>query len=129
MKKYLFVLLVMTFTILKKGHSQTTDSIVNALLAINEADYIGKPLDSIIAKLPPGYIRMKVFPSGHQYTARCINVLYPNRVWIDLHVSEFTHMNPRNDNKAWDITLMRKEKLYKTVIYKRRDCYRNCDVY
>lgn len=111
-----------------KLHCQSTDSRVNALMAINESHYIGKPLDSIIAVLPAGYIEMKIIASTHRYTARKIRVKYANEVWIELHVREFTHMNPRDENRIWNITLMRKEKLYKTVIYKHTECFRNCDV-
>lgn len=128
MKKFIIAFLATMAGLLSKGYSQTSDSTINALLAIDENQFIDKPLDSIISKLPSGYIRIKVYAGGHQYTARCLNVLYPNQVWIDLHVRDFSHINPRNDNKTWDITLMRKEKLYKTVIYKHTECFRNCDV-
>lgn len=128
MTKYIIAIIII-FSFQFKGFSQTSDSTVNALLAMNETDYINKPLDSIIAHLPPGYIRIKVHASTHYYTVRCLNILYPNEVWIDLHVREFTHINPRNDNRDWNISLLRKEKLYKTVIYKHIVCYRNCDVY
>lgn len=129
MKKYIFLLIVTVAFISKQSSSQTTDSTVNALLAIDESQFINKPLDSIIAVLPSGYISMKIYSGGHQYTARCLSLLYPNRVWIDLHVRSFTHMSPVDTNKVWNISQMRQENLYKTVIYKHNTCYRNCDTH
>lgn len=128
MRKVIFIVTITLISTLQKTSAQTSDTTLNALLAIDENQFIGKPVDSIMAALPSGYIQIKIFAGGHQYTARKIGVMYPNRVWVELHVREFTHMNPRNDNKAWDIALMRKEKLYKTVIYKSVDCFRNCDI-
>lgn len=125
----MFLLIITVAFISKQSSSQTTDSTVNALLAIDESQFINKPLDSIIAVLPSGYIQIRIFSGGHLYTARKIGVLYPNRVWIDLHVREFTNMNPVDTNRIWDITLMRREKLYRTAIYKHNTCYRNCDTH
>lgn len=113
---------------MKYSNCQTPDSTVNALLAVNETFYINKPLDSIIAVLPSGYIEMKIVSGGHRYTARKLRLRYANEVWIELHVREFTNMNPVDTNRTWNITLMRKEKLYKTAIYKHNSCYRNCDL-
>lgn len=128
MKKYLLITLILLFSFTQKTLAQTTDSLVNKILAIDESQYVNKPLDSIIAVLPPGYIRLKIYSLGHN-TARCLNVLYPNRVWVDLHVREYTNMNPVDPNRVWNITLMRREKLYKMVVRKHNDCYRNCDTY
>jgi len=127
--KKLFLLIIVFSSLSKRSSSQTADTTVNALLAIDESHFINKPLDSIMAVLPPGYIQIRIFSGGHQYTARKIGVLYPNRVWIDLHVREFTNMNPVDTNRVWDITLMRREKLFRTAIYKHNTCYTNCDTH
>src|SRR5688572_2742498 len=103
MKKYIFLMIVSLSCYLQKASSQTTDPTVNALLAIDENLFINKPLDSIIAVLPPGYIRLKIYNGGHLYTARCLNVLYPNDVWIDLHVRQFNFMTPVDPNRIWDL--------------------------
>lgn len=123
----IFVLFsLMTILSSEKATAQTQDSTLNALLAINETLFINKPLDSLIYVLPSDSIEMKIF--GHSKTARKVSILYPNRVWIELHVREFTHMNPADPNRVWNISQMRKEKLFKTVIYQKNTCYRNCDV-
>ncbi|MBL7729615.1 MAG: hypothetical protein JNM88_00440 [Chitinophagaceae bacterium] len=129
MRKYVLFFALIFSLLSERAFSQTSDSTVNALLAIDEGQFINKPLDSIIALLPPGYIDIRIIHGGHRYTARKLKFLYPNRVWIDLHVREFNFMNPLDTSQVWNITLMRKEKLYKTVIYKHVNCYRNCDVY
>ncbi|HEY0750086.1 MAG TPA: hypothetical protein VGD26_02955 [Chitinophagaceae bacterium] len=126
MKNILSVLVVSLFLFAKTTVAQTSDSIVNALLAINESQYINKPLDSIISVLPSGYTSMKIY--GSRNTARALMVTYPNKVWIELHVREFTHMNPEDRTWTWNQTLMKKEKLYKSLIQKKDTCYRNCDI-
>ncbi|MFD2918180.1 hypothetical protein ACFS6H_00585 [Terrimonas rubra] len=108
--------------------SKAQSPVVDSLMAINEISYIGKPLDSLITKLPTGYI--KIFVRGlFLQKARCITVQYPGWIWIDLHVREFTHMNPIDNNGVWDINLMRKEKLYGIAIYNDINCLKNCDMH
>ncbi len=126
MGKYFTLIIILSLFFSDSTKAQTSDSTLNALLAIDESQFIGKPLDSIIAVLPQGYIEMRIF--GIRNTARKINILYPNRVWIELHVREFSYMEQRDVNRVWNMTLMRKEKLYRTVIYKHLECYRNCDI-
>lgn len=128
MKKYIFLILILTVSFANQSKGQTSDSTVNSLLAINENQYINKPLDSIINILPSGYNQIKIFSGGHLYTARKVRLRYPNEVYIELHVRHFTHMNPVDTNRVWDISLMRQENLYRTVIYKNNTCYRNCDI-
>lgn len=116
------------FVLLFSKSSKAQNSVVDSLMAINEISYIGKPLDSLIAKLPAGYI--KIFVRGlFLQKARCITVQYPGWIWIDLHVREFTHMNPVDSNGVWDINLMRKEKLYGIAIYNDINCLKNCDMH
>ncbi len=127
MKRVVLVVLVVTGSLVVLA--QTPDSIANKLIAMDETAFIGKPLDSIIAYLPAGYDQLKIISGGHQYTARYLRLRYPGKVYIELHVREFQFMNPVDRNRVWNINLMRKEKLFKTVIYKHTDCYRNCDVW
>ena len=127
MRKFLIISIVFSLFYSKKVAAQ--DSTLTSLLLINENAFIGKPLDSIINHLPPGYIRIKIFSGGHQYTARMLNILYPNDVWIDLHVREYNHMNPIDTNRLWNVPLMRQEKLFRTAIYKGTVCYTGCDVF
>ena len=126
MKKLFSLFFAITLIASKQTNAQTQDSTLNALLAISETMFINKPLDSLINTLPSGYIEMKIF--GHSTTARKVSILYPNRVWIELHVGEFSHMNPADPNRIWNINQMRQEKLFKTVIYQKNTCYRNCEV-
>ncbi len=77
--------------------------------------------------MPSGYISMKIY--GIRNTARMLSVKYPNKVWIELHVRHFNYLNETDPNNAWDITLMRKENLYKVSVYKRATCYSGCPEY
>ncbi|MBS1760480.1 MAG: hypothetical protein JST23_10190 [Bacteroidetes bacterium] len=126
MKKIIPFLFVFFLSFVKISKAQTADSIVNHLLAINENSYIGLPLDSIIAHLPSGYTEMKILDLRN--TARSLCIKYPNKVWIELHVRQFIHINPFSANKFWDLNAFKLEKLYKTTIYKNNNCYRNCDL-
>ena len=127
MKKYLLILSFIACVLSDKASGQTADTTLNQLLSINEADFINKPLDSIIAILPTGYTRIKIY--GIRNTARMLSVRYPNKVWIELEVRQFAYMNPVDTNRVWDITLMRKENLYKRAIYKGKNCYAGCPDY
>jgi hypothetical protein len=110
-----------------KAYTQTTDSTLNQLLNIDSASFVNKPLDSIIAVLPAGYIEMRVV--GIRNTARNLRIMYANRVWIDLHVRQFNYMNPVDIYRIWNISLMRKESLNKVAIYKGINCYKGCPNY
>ena len=124
MKKIFFLLcVIIAFT---SSRISAQDPKLTALLAINESQYINKPLDSIIAVLPSGYTYMKIY--GISNTARQVLVAYPNEVWIGLHVREYTIMNPVDSTRVWNLTQMRQEKLFRSVIYQHNTCYRNCDV-
>jgi hypothetical protein len=130
MKRYaaIYFGMISVFFAIVKSEAQSTDSTLNTLLAIDENQFINKPLDSIISVFPCGYIEIKIVAGGHRYTARKLRIRYSNEVWIELHVREFNFMNPVDTNRGWNIPLIRQEKLYRTVIYKNVDCYRNCDV-
>jgi hypothetical protein len=110
-----------------KAYTQTTDSTLNQLLNIDSASFVNKPLDSIIAVLPAGYIEMRVV--GFRNTARNLRIMYANRVWIDLHVRQFNYMNPVDIYRIWNISLMRKKSLNKVAIYKGVNCYKGCSNY
>jgi hypothetical protein len=129
MKKYIVAFATLFCLTSHKMFGQTSDPLTNQILAVGESQYIGKPLDSLINALPSGYLQMKIVADGRsRITARKLRIIYPNQVWIDLHVKEYANMNPVDENRIWSVTLMRKEKLYITVVYKHINCYRNCDV-
>ncbi|MBL7729614.1 MAG: hypothetical protein JNM88_00435 [Chitinophagaceae bacterium] len=127
MRKHLLIILFLWFTTNQQSFSQTTDSTLSALLAIDETQYINKPLDSIIAVLPAGYVEMRVF--GIRTTARFLGIKYPNKIWINLNVREFLTMNPDDTNKVWNVNQMRTEKLHSVSIHKGSACYSGCPVY
>lgn len=124
-----FVCLIFLNLSLTKANCQNAESMLNQLMAIDEEKYIGKPLDSMINVLPPGYIEMKIVAGAHRYTARKLRIRYNNEVWIELHVRQFQFMNPASTTRTWDINLMRNEKLYHLVIYKDTQCYLNCKIH
>lgn len=127
MRKVFFQLLVLFGTLNIEKAAAQNDPNLQAILALDETQFIGNPLDSIINHLPAGYTDMKV--RGIRNTARKLVVLYPNSTWIELEVRNFQYMNPIDRNRVWDVMLMRKEELFKTAIYKGTACYEGCPVY
>ncbi len=123
----IFLLTTVFFVQLLLSNIRAQNPLVDSLMSIDETKYIGKPLDTLIAKLPKGYISLSV-RGLFLLKARYITVTYPNDIWIELHVREFTHMNPIDSNGVWDINLMRKERLYGISIYNDINCLRNCDL-
>lgn len=121
------LLATISFIQLLPGSVRAQSPLVDSLMYIDETKYIGKPLDTLIAKLPKGYINLNV-RGLFLLKARYITVTYPNDIWIELHVRDFTHMNPVDSNGVWDINLMRKERLYGISIYNDINCLRNCDL-
>lgn len=124
MKRIIFVLSILLFS--SKVFSQTDPNLIN-LLSIDKSLFLNKPLDSIISVLPAGYIEMKVV--GIRKTARNLRVMYPNRVWIDLHIRQFNHMNPVDPNRIWSVSQIRLENLHSVTIYKGVNCYEGCPSY
>lgn len=122
----IFLLSITVFLSFVHSKAQLQDSNLTSLLAINESAFINKPLDSIISALPSGYQKMVIY--GTRRTARKLTIKYPNEVWIELHVRQFSHMNPVDQNKVWNTSQMRQENLFRTVIYQNNRCYRNCNV-
>ena len=127
MKKCLFPPLIFFLFSCIQSQAQHPDTTLNQLLAINASHYINKPLDSIISVLPDGYTQLRV--SGWRKTARFITVSYPNKLWIELHVRQFSYMNPVDPNHVWDINLMRLENLHHISISKGGTCYVGCPDY
>jgi hypothetical protein len=125
MKKIMIIATIIFISI--KGYSQTSDPILNDLLNIDKSLFINKPLDSLISVIPTGYIEIKVV--GIRKTARNLRIMYPNRVWIDLHVRQFSHMNPVDPNRIWSIAQMRLENLHSVTVYKGINCYEGCPTY
>jgi hypothetical protein len=108
-------------------NAQTNDPILNQIINLDKASFVGKPLDSIIMVLPQGYTGMKIF--GIRGTARMLNIRYPDNVWIELHVRSFSFMNPDDPNRIWNTILMRKENLHSVRVYKDQNCYEGCPAY
>ena len=116
-----------TFYICCLGNTFSQTTTLDSLLRIREAAYVGKPLDSIIAILPPGITSFKVSSGDRPERANQLIVRYPNGISISLYVREFTHIKQPNYEMNWSVREMRKEKLHHTVIYEHNNCLTNCD--
>ena len=139
-KKLLFLFACLFLFKMTIGQTQqielpgSEDSVLNQLLTINDSLFIGKPLDSIIAKLPLGYVKMYGVGGSRPQIITCLRIVYPKNVFIELYVWEFTHMSristttDLSDGIKWDVNLMRKEKLHHIIVFQHIFCLRNCDL-
>lgn len=137
MKMYLFsTVLIMSFFTgkgLPQKHQcsdnkidKITDTVPTYLASLNLQNFIGKPIDSFIAKIPASYTSMKVYGGHNPKVASQLSVSYPNGVEICIYARNFQFINPRSETLTWDITLFRKEKLSKVIIYNGTECINGC---
>lgn len=102
------------------------DTILPILSQMDVNSFVNKPIDSFLAKIPSGYLRLKIQSPGNPKYAEVLSVLYPGKVFIYIYVYEFTHMNPRSETFTWDMTLFRKEKISRIEIYNGVECIKGC---
>jgi hypothetical protein len=140
MKKYCIVIILFATFLSKTNISYAsinvrtlpTDTIITQLLVLNLAQYQGKPVDSLIAHLPQGYITMKIGGWHSQRLAEVLYVIYPKKVSLDIHVRNFQYMNPHlvntsNPTQNWDVTLFRKETIYYAIAFNASTCFNGCE--
>ncbi len=148
MKKYfLFTLLIITLStfnaqakVVKKQLPERittnlcpTDSVlIAALSSINLVSYQGKPVDSLLAHIPSGYIAMQIGGWRSQRLAETLYITYPGKIYFEIHVRDFQFMNPHlvntsNPTQNWDISLFRKEKITYSIIFNGPACINGCE--
>ena len=123
MKKYFLSLLLLiafcnskalsqlSYCLIEISHRNQTDTVPAYLASLNLELFKNKPVDSFLAKIPAGYIKMKIYGGDNPKIARKMFISYPNDVFIKIIVDEFQYMNPRSESRTWDINLFRKEKI------------------
>lgn len=113
-------------------HFLSDDSIIVRMASLDLTAFNSKPVDSLIAKIPSGYTSMKICGGSRTDIAGMLLIEYPNDVFIQVHVWEFTHMNPENPNKlppaqAWSVALFKKEKVGYIKAFNGSDCINGCE--
>ena len=137
MKKYIILIAIISFGFTAKSASKIkdvdsnrvviTDSIPAILAALNVDTFKTKPIDSFLTKIPTGYLSMRIFAHGNPKYAETLAVIYPNKVFIEIYVYDFQHMDPRSETFTWDMDLFRKEKIHHIVIYNGVTCINGCE--
>lgn len=108
------------------------DTLTCQLSAINLSQYIGKPVDSLLAHLPAGYTSLQIGGWRSQRLAEVLYILYPNNISVGIHVRNFQFMNPQlvntpNPTENWNITLFKKETISFSIIFKGPVCINGCE--
>jgi hypothetical protein len=98
-----------------------TDSIDLVLKSINVHDYIGKPVDSLLRRLPGGAIEkgfVLAMPKENtpKFRFRKYIIKYANFDLVEIEVHEFRYMNPVSPTKTWDFEGFKKEVLHTLTI-------------
>ena len=112
--------------------ARASDSLEAKLSAMDLCAYEGKPVDSLLAHLPAGYIAMQIGGWRSQRLAEVLYVIYPGKVYVGIHVRDFQFMNPHlvntsNPKQNWDINLFRKEKITFSIMFNGPGCINGCE--
>jgi hypothetical protein len=113
----------------KIAPSDTT--VLPQILSLPLSTYIGKPVDSLIAHLPAGYINTKITGWRSIRLAEILHIVYPNNVVVEIHVKNFQYMNPHwvntgNPTQNWSVALFRKETISFAIIFNGSTCINGC---
>lgn len=90
------------------------------------ANYLNKPIDSLIAHLPTGYDTLFVVGSaGNINKGASIQINYANyQFWLDIFITSPQFITVQRDARyssvdtAWPLQLLRKEKVGRVTIFK-----------
>lgn len=89
------------------------DTVREALNAIPIDNYVGKPIDSLIAHLPATFQSRRFtlnLPKSHRVKhVRSLVYSYKNGDKVEIFVKRYQFMNPIDPNEVWDFNLFRKE--------------------
>ncbi|MBK8611491.1 MAG: hypothetical protein IPL84_16520 [Chitinophagaceae bacterium] len=124
MKKQIFLITLMLIS--KSIFSQTPDTALTYLSALNLNLYKNKPIDTFLLKVPSNYVSMKIISSDNPKYARILTVLYADKVTFYIYAHNFHYMNPRSETFTWDMALFRKEDVHHIEVWKAVDCYNGC---
>jgi hypothetical protein len=102
------------------------DTLVPYLTALNLSNFIGKPIDSFLTKLPTNYTQIKILPGDQLKKAHMLYIRYNANVYLGIIVSKFQYMNPSPPSSNWSISLFRKETVAFIEIYNGINCINGC---
>ncbi|MDB5196477.1 MAG: hypothetical protein JWP88_848 [Flaviaesturariibacter sp.] len=124
MKKILFILSFLGFCI--SAQSQSSPQ-MDSVLSLPLSSFIGKPVDSLLIKLPSAPTYKKIHSGGRPFHAQRLVMLYNDSTVVNIIVENFNFMDRFDQNSVWDLTLFRKESIAWILISKWNDCVYGCD--
>jgi hypothetical protein len=126
MKKYIVISFLTTlFSISKDAKCQS--SLYNQLANFPLANYLNKPIDSLIVHLPAGFdTAFQISSNGTLTKGASLQINYPPnyQFWIEIYITDAQHININypfvaiyRPDLAWPLALLRKEKIGSVSIY------------
>lgn len=123
MKKIITIISLLFFVSgFNKANAQTLDSLLRHFPL---SDYLNKPIDTLIAHLPPGYdTAFIISDNGNVNRGASLQISYPPNYlyWIDVGITAAQFITIKKEfstspDIAWPLSLLRKEKIGCITIY------------
>lgn len=107
-----------------------TDPVIIKIQSLDFSHFVGKPVDSLLAYLPAGYIDMRIQPSIVLKRAAYLVVKYTRDTYVYITVRSFSFMNPEfsatgSPTQNWDTNLFRKEAISFAIAFNGA-CFHGC---
>ena len=124
MKKVTIILIVLMSSIQFEAKSQT--SLLSQLQNFPLANYLNKPIDTLLANLPAGYdTAFFITSGGHIQFGASLQVNYmPNfKFWVYIEITNPQYITVKRTSAipaevAWPLHLLRKEKVGRVTIFR-----------
>jgi hypothetical protein len=122
MKKLIIILAILIYSF----KSEAQPSLLSQLQNFPLANYLNKPIDTLLANLPSGYdTAFFITSSGHIQRGASLQVNYmPNfNFWICIDITSPQFITEKRETAippeiAWPIQLLRKEKIRSITIFR-----------
>jgi len=109
--------------------ADTNSLIIDSILNLNLASYIGQPVDSLLHHLPITDSAMKIVAADKSVIARKLWVTYQTWYKVIIIVDTFQYMNPVDTTVPpnWNITLFKKETIAWIFVDRGYGCVYGCN--
>jgi hypothetical protein len=123
MKKTFLIIIIFTATLFRTATAQTLST---QLHNFPVADYLNKPIDTLIAHLPAGYDTAFIILSGKTLNhGASLEINYPpnDQFWLEIDIADAQYITVQKDftqgrpEVLWPFSLLRKEKIGRIRIH------------
>jgi hypothetical protein len=114
-------------------HIPTDTTVIPQILSLPLTSFIGKPVDSLLSVLPPGYSTRDFMPVGIGYTRGICQSYFSgefNNCFIEIYIDVFNHLPIPNRTKTttWNMNLAKQEKIaFIKVVKNNNICLYGCN--